>query len=165
MRAPTTGVQEWLAGSVLGCVTPSLATGLLGGVAAPATAMAGSSSPAPPPPQQQQEPQPLQLVAARMQDTTEARASEPAAAAAAAAGQALHQDSPLVHKRTLRNIGAYKLPNQSNRLALLFGPSTSGLSLSFGLEVRGGDAACWPVLCRWQAFTCSKGLRRAGGEE
>jgi hypothetical protein len=34
----------------------------------------------------------------------------------------------------LAQVGAFKLPNQTNRLALLFGPA-SGLSLSFGLEV------------------------------
>eukprot|EP00877_Chromochloris_zofingiensis_P010143 jgi/Chrzof1/5382/Cz16g00230.t1 len=41
-----------------------------------------------------------------------------------------------VLKRALCDAGAFKLPNQTNRLALLFGPHDApGLSLSFGIEI------------------------------
>ncbi len=48
-----------------------------------------------------------------------------------------YEDADLssVHSRSLDEVAAYQLPNQNNKLALVFGPSTHGVSLTFGLEV------------------------------
>ncbi len=49
---------------------------------------------------------------------------------------------PMLQRRALRDAGAYKLPNQTNRLALLFGPDDSGLSLSFALVSAANNQLC-----------------------
>jgi quercetin dioxygenase-like cupin family protein len=68
--------------------------------------------------------------------SSQGQAAPPASSAAAQA--AAGPDAPAaepVHSRSMDEVAAYELPGQSNRMALVFGPSNSSLSLTFGLEV------------------------------
>jgi quercetin dioxygenase-like cupin family protein len=40
-----------------------------------------------------------------------------------------------VQKKGLQELAAYRLPNQTNRLALVFDPLADGVPFTFGLEI------------------------------
>lgn len=61
--------------------------------------------------------------------------SSPSSTASISVSSYEDADLSSVHSRSLDEVAAYQMPNQSNKLALVFGPSTHGVSLTFGLEV------------------------------